>query len=69
MLQAQDRAHRLGQTKEVNVYRLITRGTLEEKIVEKAQKKLKLDACVVQRARTTDTSDSGPSKVGTCAQS
>ncbi|KAJ1674133.1 btaf1 RNA polymerase II, B-TFIID transcription factor-associated, 170kDa [Spiromyces aspiralis] len=31
--QAMDRAHRLGQTRVVNVYRLITRGTLEEKIM------------------------------------
>lgn len=32
-MQAMDRAHRLGQKKVVNVYRLITRGTLEEKIM------------------------------------
>lgn len=32
-LQAMDRAHRLGQKRTVNVYRLITRGTLEEKIM------------------------------------
>mmetsp|Transcript_9796 Transcript_9796/g.35892 ORF Transcript_9796/g.35892 Transcript_9796/m.35892 type:complete len:1892 (-) Transcript_9796:99-5774(-) len=32
-LQAMDRAHRLGQTRTVNVYRLITKGTLEEKIM------------------------------------
>lgn len=32
-LQAMDRAHRLGQKKVVNVYRLIMRGTLEEKIM------------------------------------
>ncbi|KAJ1949722.1 TATA-binding protein-associated factor mot1, partial [Linderina macrospora] len=32
-LQAMDRAHRLGQTRVVNVYRLITRHTLEEKIM------------------------------------
>lgn len=32
-LQAMDRAHRIGQKNTVNVYRLITRGTLEEKIM------------------------------------
>lgn len=33
-LQAMDRAHRIGQRKVVNVYRLVTRGTLEEKILK-----------------------------------
>ena len=34
-LQAMDRAHRIGQTKEVYVYRLITEHTVEEKIIER----------------------------------
>ncbi|KAI5074596.1 hypothetical protein GOP47_0010557 [Adiantum capillus-veneris] len=38
-LQAMDRAHRLGQTKEVTVYRLICKGTVEEKIVKRASQK------------------------------
>ncbi|KAL9126245.1 MAG: hypothetical protein Q9217_004678 [Psora testacea] len=35
-MQAMDRAHRIGQKKVVNVYRLVTRGTLEEKILNAA---------------------------------
>ncbi|KAG0597031.1 hypothetical protein M758_UG305700 [Ceratodon purpureus] len=38
-LQAMDRAHRLGQTKEVTVYRLICKGTVEEKIMQRANQK------------------------------
>lgn len=45
-LQAQDRAHRLGQTRPVRVFRLVTEGTVEEKVVARAQKKLYLDAMV-----------------------
>jgi len=53
-LQAQDRCHRLGQKKNVNVYRLVSENTVEEKIVERAQQKLKLDAMVVQQGRLKD---------------
>lgn len=53
-LQAQDRCHRLGQKKEVNIYRLVSENTVEEKIVERAQQKLKLDAMVVQQGRLKD---------------
>ena len=50
-LQAQDRAHRIGQKKPVQVFRFVTEHTIEEKIVERAQQKLKLDAMVVQQGR------------------
>lgn len=53
-LQAQDRAHRIGQKKEVQVFRFVTEHTVEEKIVERAQQKLKLDAMVVQQGRLKD---------------
>lgn len=37
--QAMDRAHRVGQTKQVTVYRLIARGTIEERILKLARAK------------------------------
>ena len=37
--QAMDRAHRLGQTKQVTVYRLICKGTIEERILQRAKEK------------------------------
>jgi len=52
--QAQDRAHRIGQKREVQVFRLVTEDTIEQKIVERAQQKLKLDAMVVQQGRLKD---------------
>ena len=47
-LQAQDRAHRIGQKKPVKVFRLITEHTIEERILSRALQKLKLDALVIQ---------------------
>ncbi len=52
--QAQDRAHRIGQKRKVQVFRLVTEDTIEQKIVERAQQKLKLDAMVVQQGRLKD---------------
>lgn len=34
-----DRAHRLGQTRQVTVYRLIVKGTIEERILQRAKEK------------------------------
>ena len=45
--QATDRAHRIGQTKNVFVYRLITKGSVEEKIMKlKERKKDLLDSVI-----------------------
>eukprot|EP00948_MAST-09A_sp_MAST-9A-sp1_P003870 g3870.t1 len=53
-LQAQDRAHRIGQTKPVNVYRLVSDHTIEEKVIERAEMKLRLDAVVIQQGRLAE---------------
>ncbi|KAF2275166.1 helicase SWR1 [Westerdykella ornata] len=45
--QAMDRAHRLGQTKQVTVYRLITRGTIEERIRKRALQKEEVQRVVI----------------------
>lgn len=53
-LQAMDRAHRIGQKKEVTVFRFCTDDTIEVKVIEKAYKKLALDALVIQQGRLAD---------------
>lgn len=45
-IQAENRAHRVGQTREVEVVRLVTRGTIEEQIYKLGQTKLALDSKV-----------------------
>ena len=45
--QAMDRAHRLGQTKQVTVYRLITKGTIEERIRKRALQKEEVQRVVI----------------------
>ena len=52
-LQAQDRAHRIGQTRPVSVSRFCMEGTLEEKILERAERKLYLDRLVIEQGRLT----------------
>lgn len=48
-LQAMDRAHRLGQKKVVNVYRLITKATLEEKIMGLQKFKMNIASTIVNQ--------------------
>jgi SWI/SNF-related matrix-associated actin-dependent regulator of chromatin subfamily A member 5 len=50
-LQAMDRAHRIGQTKQVIVYRFVTDNAIEEKVLERAAQKLRLDQLVIQQGR------------------
>jgi chromodomain-helicase-DNA-binding protein 1 len=42
-LQAMARAHRIGQTRHVNIYRFVTKGTIEEDILERAKRKMILE--------------------------
>lgn len=53
-LQAMDRAHRIGQRKPVFVYRFAVEGTVEERIVDRAQKKLFLDQVVIKQGKLID---------------
>jgi len=46
--QAMDRAHRLGQTKPVTVFRLITRKTVEERIMARARQKATIQNLVIE---------------------
>ena len=49
-LQAQDRCHRIGQTKPVLVYRLVTANTIDQKILERASAKRKLGQMVIHKS-------------------
>ena len=50
-LQAQDRAHRIGQKNEVRILRLITEDSVEEMILERAHAKLEIDGKVIQAGK------------------
>ena len=59
-LQAQARAHRIGQKRQVNIYRLVTAKSVEEEILERAKRKMVLDKLVIQ---TMDMDAQGRTKV------
>ncbi|CAL9192040.1 probable ATP-dependent DNA helicase CHR12 [Musa acuminata AAA Group] len=54
--QAEDRAHRIGQKKEVRVFVLVSVGSIEEEILERAKQKMGIDAKVIQAGLFNTTS-------------
>jgi len=66
-LQAQDRCHRIGQTSPVMVYRLVTKGTVDEKIVLRAAAKRKIEKLVIHKDKfnsvTADTKEKASMKI------
>ncbi|XP_078429763.1 SNF2/Brahma-type chromatin-remodeling protein CHR12 [Wolffia australiana] len=54
--QAEDRAHRIGQKKEVRVFVLVSTGSIEEEILERAKQKMGIDAKVIQAGLFNTTS-------------
>ena len=50
-LQAQDRAHRIGQRQQVTVFRLVTESTFEERILQMAERKQILDSLVIAKEK------------------
>jgi TATA-binding protein-associated factor len=52
-LQAQDRCMRLGQTKHVNVYRIVTQESIEEKILQLQRKKIVVTEAIVNNDNST----------------
>lgn len=48
-LQAQDRCHRIGQTRPVVIYRLATKGTVEEDLLSSAEAKRRLEKLVIRK--------------------
>lgn len=51
--QAQDRCHRIGQTRDVHVFRLVTQATVEENILRKAAQKRRLGSLAIDDGRFT----------------
>ncbi|KAF2643616.1 hypothetical protein P280DRAFT_467614 [Massarina eburnea CBS 473.64] len=61
-LQAMDRAHRIGQKKQVVVFRFVTENAIEEKVLERAAQKLRLDQLVIQQGRSQQPQKNAASK-------
>lgn len=59
VVQAQARCHRIGQSKAVKIYRLITRNSYEREMFDKASLKLGLDKAVLQSMSGRENANSG----------
>ena len=64
-MQAEDRAHRIGQKKAVLVLVLVAAGTIEQAILERAKAKRDIDAKVIQVRERRRSTAGGPSR-GSC---
>ena len=62
-LQAMARAHRIGQTRPVSVYRLVSKDTVEEEVIERARNKLLLEFITIQRGVTDKEASEIQSKI------
>ncbi|PTB66890.1 hypothetical protein BBK36DRAFT_1135196 [Trichoderma citrinoviride] len=59
--QCQDRCHRIGQTRDVHIYRLVSEHTIEANILRKASQKQMLDDVVIQEGEFNTDSFNRPS--------
>jgi ATP-dependent DNA helicase len=58
-IQAQDRAHRIGQSRPVLVFRLVTAHTVETRIMQRATEKRKLEALVIAKGTFRSVASAG----------
>lgn len=67
-LQAQARCHRIGQTQDVKIYRLVTRNTYEREMFDRASLKLGLDKAVLQSMNTSLGKNNHPEKTNSLSK-
>ncbi|KAI9634188.1 putative Chromodomain helicase [Dioszegia hungarica] len=58
-LQAMARAHRIGQQRHVSIYRFVSKGTIEEDILERAKRKMILEYAIINQIDTTGSHING----------
>ncbi|KAI8812919.1 SNF2 family N-terminal domain-containing protein, partial [Cladochytrium replicatum] len=63
-LQAMARAHRIGQKKAVNVYRLVSKDTIDEDIIERAKRKMVLEYAIIKQMDTSGRNVTEPKSKG-----